>query len=203
MNCHQLGLPLSLMLAACASVPSTHSEEERPEQVVSSFEEGCAHEDSLLLLCGDDTCGFFQCRDTLPGQIELARGGGTIAPPASPGGAPRRWWGPRGCGAAPYRCSPSAFTPRSTRSLCSRHRWRYRLDGTSATTSFRRRPTCSGGSYDRGWPFTTSRSLSRSTFTGAFTAADPEVACGTQLGGSFRPTTRERRPKRSTGMPGS
>jgi uncharacterized lipoprotein (TIGR02269 family) len=88
-----LGLALSLLLAACASVPSARQEEELPEQVVSSFEEGCAQQDSLLLLCGDETCGFFQCRDTLPGQVELTRGG-TIAPPPAPGGAPRRWWGP-------------------------------------------------------------------------------------------------------------
>ena len=94
MKLRRVLLPLSLLLAACATAPPTRHAEEPTEQVVSSFNEGCIQEDSLTLVCSDETCGFFQCRDTLPGEIELTRGGGTIAPPAAPGGAPRRWWGP-------------------------------------------------------------------------------------------------------------
>jgi len=94
MKALQLYVPLSLLLTACASAPATRHAEEPPEQVVSSFEEGCVQEDSLILLCGDETCGFFQCRDALPSGIELTRGGGTVAPPPAPGGAPRRWQRP-------------------------------------------------------------------------------------------------------------
>lgn len=91
----QLCVPLSLLLMACASAPDPRHDDEPLEQVVSSFEEGCKQAGSLLLLCGDETCGFFQCRDALPDRrIELTRGGGTIAPPPAPGGAPRRWQRP-------------------------------------------------------------------------------------------------------------
>ena len=84
-------LALGAWLSACASVPSVREDVEVPEEV-SSFEEGCADERSVVLLCSGDECGFFPCRDLESEQVVLARGS-TVAAPAAPGGAPRRWWG--------------------------------------------------------------------------------------------------------------
>ncbi len=82
---------LSGLLFACASGPAPREEAETPE-AVSSFEEGCEDERSVILLCTEGECGFFRCSDQELGRVVLARGGG-VAPPAAPGGAPRRWWG--------------------------------------------------------------------------------------------------------------
>jgi uncharacterized lipoprotein (TIGR02269 family) len=93
MKPRRTGVLLSLLLAACASTQAVRYEDEPPEEVVSSFEEGCEDERTLVLLCAEEECGFFQCSDTLPGVIVPTRGGGGfITPPAAPGGSPRRWW---------------------------------------------------------------------------------------------------------------
>jgi uncharacterized lipoprotein (TIGR02269 family) len=93
MKLRRTGVLLSLLLAACASTQTVPYEDEPPEEVVFSFEEGCADERSLVLLCAEEECGFFHCSDTLPGEFVPARGGGGfITPPAAPGGSPRRWW---------------------------------------------------------------------------------------------------------------
>ncbi len=81
-----------VLLASCASAPDVRTDAETPE-AVSSFEEGCEDERSVVLLCTQGECGFFPCRELEPGKVVLARGGGGVAPPAAPGGAPRRWWG--------------------------------------------------------------------------------------------------------------
>ena len=87
---------LCVLLVACASGPSPHPADEPPEQVFASFEEGCADESAVVLLCNGPECGLFVCRDLAlePGGVQLTRGGGgVIAPPAAPGGRPQRWWG--------------------------------------------------------------------------------------------------------------
>ncbi len=87
-----LGLSLSVLLMACASTPESTGAREPAAEMVTSFEEGCDEEKSVVLLCSEEECGFFQCRDILVHPIVLTRGG--IRPPAAaPGGAPRRWWG--------------------------------------------------------------------------------------------------------------
>ena len=91
MSRSMLGLSLGVLLMACASTPESAVAEEPAEEVVATFEEGCEEEKSVVLLCSEEECGFFQCRDILVPRIELTRG---IRPPAAaPGGAPRRWWG--------------------------------------------------------------------------------------------------------------
>jgi uncharacterized lipoprotein (TIGR02269 family) len=93
MQLRRVGVLLSCALVACASTQTLHPGEEPAEEVFSSFEEGCEDERSLVLVCAEEDCGFFQCRDTLPEAIVPARGGGGfITPPAAPGGSPRRWW---------------------------------------------------------------------------------------------------------------
>ncbi|XXF79225.1 TIGR02269 family lipoprotein [Myxococcaceae bacterium GXIMD 01537] len=83
----------SALLAACASTPSRPSEEREVPEGVSSYEEGCEDERSVILLCARRECAFFRCRDQESGGVVLARGNGVIAPSAAPGGRPGRWWG--------------------------------------------------------------------------------------------------------------
>lgn len=84
------------LLAACAtSGPAVPERSETPE-VVASWEEGCEDERSLVLLCREDgeECGFFRCREAVPGDAVLlaSRGGGPIyIPGLSP--TPRGWRG--------------------------------------------------------------------------------------------------------------
>lgn len=89
-----LRLLLSMLLAACASVPAVPEDEEHFEETVSSFAEGCQDERSVVLLCQGPDCGFFLCRDVMTGMVVPVRGGGVTAPPPAPGGSPRRWQGP-------------------------------------------------------------------------------------------------------------
>ncbi len=87
-----LGLSLSVLFLACASTPDSLITDEPVEEAVTSFEEGCEREHSVVLLCNGPECGFFHCRDLILPQIVLTRGG--VRPPsAAPGGSPRRWWG--------------------------------------------------------------------------------------------------------------
>ncbi|WP_187345224.1 TIGR02269 family lipoprotein [Cystobacter ferrugineus] len=88
---------LGSLLAACASSGPLLVEDSFPAEEVSSWEEGCADERSLVLACREDDeeeCGFFRCRDVAHREVLLAYrgGGGPVLPGASP--APRRWWGP-------------------------------------------------------------------------------------------------------------
>ena len=87
-------LLLGLLSACATSRPIVHEGSEAPE-VVSSWEEGCEDERSLVLLCQEEgtECGFFRCREVAPREVLLAfRGGGTTyIPGANP--SPRRWWG--------------------------------------------------------------------------------------------------------------
>ncbi|MBN1206133.1 MAG: TIGR02269 family lipoprotein [Myxococcaceae bacterium] len=84
-------------LAACATPQPSGSESAgcgTVAQVAFSFEEACAHADSLLALCGAEQCGLYRCaevaRHLAAGQIVLARGAtGTL--PGSPGA--QRYWG--------------------------------------------------------------------------------------------------------------
>jgi uncharacterized lipoprotein (TIGR02269 family) len=89
---HFLGLAvLSVFLAGCASTEASRLEVHEPEEV--SWEEGCQDPTTLELLCSEDTCAFFRCRDLTDaveetsGQVELARWPG-LRPP---GGFRSRW----------------------------------------------------------------------------------------------------------------
>jgi uncharacterized lipoprotein (TIGR02269 family) len=92
-------LLVGALLAACAtSSPSLRTSDEAPPEAVSSFEEGCEDERTLLPVCREesDECGLFRCSEAFPRQVLLAfRGGGALPPmPATPA-SPRRWWGVR------------------------------------------------------------------------------------------------------------
>jgi uncharacterized lipoprotein (TIGR02269 family) len=71
-------------LAACAtSSPVVQEGGPTPEpEVVTSWEEGCEDERSLVLLCREDgeECGFFRCREVAPRKEVLlaSRGGETL-----------------------------------------------------------------------------------------------------------------------------
>ncbi|WP_043428442.1 SitA6 family polymorphic toxin lipoprotein [Cystobacter fuscus] len=96
-NLGRFWVVLGGLLAACASSGPLLVEDSFPAEEVSSWEEGCADERSLVLACREDeeeTCGFFRCRDVAHREVLLAYrgGGGPVLPGASP--APRRWWGP-------------------------------------------------------------------------------------------------------------
>ncbi|WP_224240226.1 SitA6 family polymorphic toxin lipoprotein [Hyalangium gracile] len=95
MRLHAFWLLLCTLLSACATGPAPRHDEEPSEESVSSFEEGCERDTSVVLLCSESDCGFFYCRDLdlEPGGLQLTRGGGGFfAPPAAPGGRPHRWW---------------------------------------------------------------------------------------------------------------
>ena len=89
---------LCTLLTACAtSSPSLQQAPEPSPEVVSSWEEGCEDERTLVLLCredGDDECGFFRCQEVAPREVLLAyRGGGPIYIPGASPASPRRWRG--------------------------------------------------------------------------------------------------------------
>ena len=102
-------LLMCTLLAACASSPPPPSAEEPEEVVFSSFEEGCADESAVVLLCEEHECGFFRCRDLdwEPGGVQLTRGGGGfMTSPATPGRRPGRWRG----GSWPWRNAGPVLT---------------------------------------------------------------------------------------------
>lgn len=74
---------VGVLLAACASTNASLPEEE-PQKV--SWEEGCQDNTTLELVCSENTCAFFRCRDltevrgATPSQIEPARWPG-LRPP--------------------------------------------------------------------------------------------------------------------------
>ncbi len=84
------------LLAACATSGSAVPERHETPEVVASWEEGCEHEHSLVLLCREEggECGFFRCRELVPGDEVLlaSRGGAPIYIPG-PAPAPRGWRG--------------------------------------------------------------------------------------------------------------
>jgi uncharacterized lipoprotein (TIGR02269 family) len=99
-------LLLAGLLTACATTSPAIHEGSEPAEVVDSWEEGCEDERTVVLLCREegDECGFFACRDVVPGEVLLAyRGGGPIYIPGASPSSPRRWWRrpggwPRGTG---------------------------------------------------------------------------------------------------------
>jgi uncharacterized lipoprotein (TIGR02269 family) len=90
-----LVVTLSALLLACASTGEAPREDaEPPVTRVHSWEEACADERCVTVLCGEEACAFVRCRDVRseePGEVVPARGG-VVAPPA-PRGTPRRRWG--------------------------------------------------------------------------------------------------------------
>jgi uncharacterized lipoprotein (TIGR02269 family) len=90
-----LGVMLCAVLLACASTGEAPREDaEAPVTVVHSWEEACADERCLTVLCEEASCAFVRCQDVRgfeEGEVVPARGGVT-APPA-PRGTPRRRWG--------------------------------------------------------------------------------------------------------------
>jgi uncharacterized lipoprotein (TIGR02269 family) len=86
---------LGVLLIACAST-SVSLPEQVPQEV--TWEEGCQEDTTLELVCGEDTCAFFRCKDMMDvpeaatGQIEPARWPG-LRPPGGwrrGGRVPRR-----------------------------------------------------------------------------------------------------------------
>jgi uncharacterized lipoprotein (TIGR02269 family) len=78
---------VGVLLVACSSASvSLHGELQEEELREVSWEEGCQDESTLELLCSEDTCAFFRCRDMVdvrdaaPGEIEPARWPG-LRPP--------------------------------------------------------------------------------------------------------------------------
>jgi uncharacterized lipoprotein (TIGR02269 family) len=86
-------LGLWVLLAACASPGSALREE--GEEAVSSWEEACEDARSLVFLCGEEACGFYRCRDVVPGRIVRTFSGAPVAPPPlrAPGPGAMRYWG--------------------------------------------------------------------------------------------------------------
>lgn len=74
---------LSVFLAACASTEA--SRWEAPEPEVVSWEEGCQDPSTLELLCSEDTCAFFRCRDLTDVTEEASE---QVEPARWPGGRP-------------------------------------------------------------------------------------------------------------------
>lgn len=80
---------LMVLMTACAVPESAlRGHHELAEDVVSSWEEGCEHPQSLVLRCQEGVCSFFRCR--FPEEVLLAFRGGFPSPPVA---SPRRWWG--------------------------------------------------------------------------------------------------------------
>ncbi|MDY7226858.1 TIGR02269 family lipoprotein [Hyalangium rubrum] len=79
-------LGLSVFLAACASTNASLPETREPELV--SWEEGCQDTSTLELLCAEDTCAFFRCRDlvfeeeAVSARVEPARWNRAFTPGA-------------------------------------------------------------------------------------------------------------------------
>lgn len=123
---------------------------------MSSFEEGCERDTSVVLLCSESDCGFFYCRDLdlEPGGVQLTRGGAVSLHhrPRRVGGLTAGGAVP-GCAAMRNPSSPSASTLHGTPSRRSRSSL---LAAMSATTSFREHPIWPHGSESEGWTFTAS-----------------------------------------------
>jgi uncharacterized lipoprotein (TIGR02269 family) len=92
----QLYLVLVGTLIACATAPlaeleGTSAEDEGP---AVSFEEACAEEDGLLVLCNSDHCGLYRCQEVMEyasvGRIVPTRTGALTLPSAQEA---QRYWG--------------------------------------------------------------------------------------------------------------
>lgn len=86
---------LCTLLTSCATPSASLHEAHEPSEVVSSWEEGCEDERSLVLLCQEEgeECGLFRCREVAPREVLLAsRGSGTFYIPSAHS-FPRRWRG--------------------------------------------------------------------------------------------------------------
>ncbi|GHG90035.1 TIGR02269 family lipoprotein [Comamonas sp. JC664] len=80
---------LALVLVACAHAPMPQQDWEHAPH---GDGESCTGPDRCVTwVCdGDTRCGLYLCEDA--GRL-IARGSGTIAPPAAPGSGPQRRWG--------------------------------------------------------------------------------------------------------------
>jgi Predicted lipoprotein of unknown function (DUF2380) len=176
------------LLVACATSGSAVPESNETPEVVASWEEGCEDEHSLVLLCREDgeECGFFRCREVVPGDEVLlaSRGGGPIY---IPGSSPtlRGWRGrpigwPRGTRPVLTFRFNRHFDPKPPPPALPPGRWPGGSNGKECRTS------------------TNSPSSFPSTFTSAFTAKDPAAVCGTWHGNSSRMPTRMHRQRPST-----
>lgn len=84
----KLWLMLLGLLTACTTAPVQAPPDVAEEEEVASWEEGCEYEDSLVLLCREEECAFFQCRDVVPAEAVLVSRGSMFRPPGF-----RRWPG--------------------------------------------------------------------------------------------------------------
>jgi uncharacterized lipoprotein (TIGR02269 family) len=88
-------LVLCFGLTACAATPSSLSEEAEETEEVTSFEEACAEEGTLLPLCDAEQCGMYPCREVVEqlseGRVVPALTGNLTLP--GPGSTARRYWG--------------------------------------------------------------------------------------------------------------
>ncbi len=74
---------LSVGLSACASTNASLGETAEPE--VISWEVGCQDTTTLKLVCAEDTCAFFRCREMA--DVSEAAPSGEVEP--------ARWQAPR------------------------------------------------------------------------------------------------------------
>lgn len=81
------------LVAACAAPKASLREE--GEAVVASPAEACEDARSLVLLCGEESCAFYRCRDVVPGRVVRTFSGAPVAPPplSAPGPGALRYWG--------------------------------------------------------------------------------------------------------------
>jgi hypothetical protein len=77
---------VGVLLAACAST-NVPLHEVEPQEV--SWEEGCQEDTTLELVCAEDTCAFFRCRDLIEAREATP---GEIAPARWPGLRPPGGW---------------------------------------------------------------------------------------------------------------
>lgn len=84
-------------LAACATVPAPSASEsascEEATEIVS-FEQACAEESSLVVLCANGQCELYRCREVMThltvGRVIPVRGG-ALSLPGVQGGVQRYW----------------------------------------------------------------------------------------------------------------
>ncbi|WP_224243318.1 SitA6 family polymorphic toxin lipoprotein [Hyalangium gracile] len=92
-----LWLLVASVLAACATtqLPVSESADDDDAGEVVSFEEACAEDSSLLVLCDGRQCGVYRCREVVEhvgaGRVVLTRGGAVVRPGSSAGA--QRYWG--------------------------------------------------------------------------------------------------------------